>query len=120
MGKVVALGLVALLFAPGQPAARAGGPAQPSGAGRTSASAGIASVSAVEGTLPETARVVFPLPAGTWVRTSGFGMRVHPITGEYKLHTGVDFAAPAGRTSSRRPTVAWPSPAPPRATATSS
>ena len=23
-------------------------------------------------------------------------MRVHPITGEYKLHTGVDFAAPSG------------------------
>lgn len=46
--------------------------------------------------LPETSRVVFPLPAGTWVRTSGYGMRVHPITGERKLHTGVDFAAPAG------------------------
>ncbi|WP_340537640.1 M23 family metallopeptidase [Nocardioides sp. GXZ039] len=44
----------------------------------------------------ETSRVVFPLPAGTWVRTSGYGMRVHPITGERKLHTGVDFAAPAG------------------------
>lgn len=45
---------------------------------------------------PETSRVVFPLPAGTWVKTSGYGMRVHPITGERKLHTGVDFAAPAG------------------------
>lgn len=46
--------------------------------------------------LPGTSRVVFPLPAGTWVRTSGFGMRKHPITGVYKLHTGVDYAAPAG------------------------
>jgi hypothetical protein len=46
--------------------------------------------------LAETGRVVFPLPAGTWVRTSGFGMRPHPITGEMKLHTGVDFSAPAG------------------------
>ena len=44
----------------------------------------------------ETARVVFPLPAGTWVRTSGYGIRVHPITGEKKLHTGVDFAASTG------------------------
>jgi murein DD-endopeptidase MepM/ murein hydrolase activator NlpD len=41
-------------------------------------------------------RVVFPLPEGTWVATSPFGMRVHPITGEYKLHTGADFAAPDG------------------------
>ena len=46
--------------------------------------------------VPETSRVVFPLPTGTWVRTSGFGIRVHPITGVRKLHTGVDFAAPAG------------------------
>lgn len=41
-------------------------------------------------------RVVFPLPTGTWVPTSGFGMRVHPITGVAKLHTGADYAAPAG------------------------
>ena len=41
-------------------------------------------------------RVVFPLPEGTWVATSPFGMRVHPITGEYKLHTGADFAAADG------------------------
>lgn len=44
----------------------------------------------------ETARVVIPLPSGTWIRTSGFGIRVHPITGETTLHTGVDFAAAAG------------------------
>ena len=41
-------------------------------------------------------RVVFPLPEGTWVMTSPFGMRTHPITGEPKLHTGTDFAAPDG------------------------
>lgn len=46
--------------------------------------------------VPETARVVFPLPAGTWVRTSGYGVRVHPITGERTVHTGVDFAADPG------------------------
>lgn len=28
--------------------------------------------------------------------TSPFGMRTHPITGDYRLHTGTDFAAPAG------------------------
>lgn len=48
------------------------------------------------GDVPESGRVVFPLPPGSWVRTSGFGMRVHPITGERKLHTGVDFAAAEG------------------------
>lgn len=41
-------------------------------------------------------RVVFPLPEGTWVLTSPFGMRVHPITGERKMHTGTDFAATDG------------------------
>ncbi len=29
--------------------------------------------------------------------TSNFGMRVHPISGEEKMHTGVDIAAPHGR-----------------------
>ncbi|MGJ6980537.1 M23 family metallopeptidase [Aestuariimicrobium soli] len=28
--------------------------------------------------------------------TSSFGMRVHPITGVYKLHTGTDFGVPIG------------------------
>ena len=27
---------------------------------------------------------------------SGFGMRIHPIYGEPKMHTGIDFAAPTG------------------------
>ena len=27
---------------------------------------------------------------------SGFGMRMDPFTGEYTMHTGIDFAAPAG------------------------
>jgi len=48
------------------------------------------------GGVPRTSRVGFPLPSGTWVRTSGYGMRVHPITGESNLHSGTDFAAAAG------------------------
>jgi murein DD-endopeptidase MepM/ murein hydrolase activator NlpD len=40
--------------------------------------------------------VVFPLPAGTWVKTSPFGWRVHPITGKTKLHAGTDYSAPDG------------------------
>ena len=35
-------------------------------------------------------RVVFPLPADTWTRMSGFGPRNN------RLHAGVDYAAPAG------------------------
>jgi murein DD-endopeptidase MepM/ murein hydrolase activator NlpD len=43
-----------------------------------------------------TSRVVFPLPTDTWTRTSGFGPRDLTDSGSYRLHTGVDYAAPAG------------------------
>jgi murein DD-endopeptidase MepM/ murein hydrolase activator NlpD len=39
---------------------------------------------------------MLPLPAGAGEKTSGPGIRVHPITGETKLHTGVDHSAPTG------------------------
>ena len=45
---------------------------------------------------PESSRVVFPVPEGTWVLTSEYWPRVHPITGEDSFHTGTDFAAPDG------------------------
>lgn len=48
------------------------------------------------GGLLGSSRVVLPLPEGTWVMVSAFGMRVHPITGETRLHAGADFAAPEG------------------------
>lgn len=38
----------------------------------------------------------FTLPVTGAAISSGFGWRVHPITGERKLHKGVDFAAPTG------------------------
>lgn len=34
-------------------------------------------------------------PVGSYI-TSPYGMRVHPVTGVYKLHDGTDFAAPCG------------------------
>lgn len=37
----------------------------------------------------------WPVPGYAKI-TSPFGMRVHPITGIYKLHTGVDISAPMG------------------------
>lgn len=38
----------------------------------------------------------YPLPGGYRRVTSRFGNRKHPITGKYKLHTGVDISAPNG------------------------
>lgn len=38
---------------------------------------------------------IWPTPGYTTI-TSPFGMRTHPITGIYKLHTGVDIGAPYG------------------------
>ena len=46
--------------------------------------------------VPETTTIVFPLPAGTWVKTSGFGPRIHPISGRESFHQGTDYAAPDG------------------------
>jgi len=46
--------------------------------------------------VPEATAVVFPLPAGTWVKTSGYGWRIHPITGLRTFHKGTDYAAKDG------------------------
>ncbi|MBW4606684.1 MAG: M23 family metallopeptidase [Hassallia sp. WJT32-NPBG1] len=40
-------------------------------------------------------RIAFPTALGTPV-TSEFGWRIHPITGERKFHTGIDFGAAKG------------------------
>ena len=39
--------------------------------------------------------MTWPIPGYTTI-TSEYGMRVHPITGSYKLHTGTDIGAPMG------------------------
>lgn len=39
--------------------------------------------------------IIWPVPGYKGI-TSQYGMRVHPITGAYKLHTGVDIGAPIG------------------------
>jgi murein DD-endopeptidase MepM/ murein hydrolase activator NlpD len=47
-------------------------------------------------TVPETSRVVFPLPTGTYTNTDSFGWRTDPYSGERRFHAGSDLAAPAG------------------------
>lgn len=46
--------------------------------------------------VPQTSRVVFPLPEATWVKTSDWGWRTDPFTGERSFHAGTDWAAPDG------------------------
>ncbi|WP_448232294.1 M23 family metallopeptidase [Microbacterium lacticum] len=46
--------------------------------------------------IPETSRILFPLPSGTWVKASPFGWRTDPFTGQRALHTGTDYAAADG------------------------
>jgi murein DD-endopeptidase MepM/ murein hydrolase activator NlpD len=53
-------------------------------------------VPVVQKVAAEPSRVMFLLPKGTWVPSSDYGPRVHPITGENSFHTGTDFAAPDG------------------------
>lgn len=67
-----------------------------------SATAATATPPAAAGS-PTTAATTDPADAGeTWQLpvqgrvTSPFGMRTHPVTGVYKLHTGTDFAAATG------------------------
>ena len=38
---------------------------------------------------------IWPIPNYLTI-TSHFGMRIHPITGVYKLHSGTDVGAPLG------------------------
>lgn len=56
----------------------------------------VAGSSAPLDNVPETSRIVFPLPTGTWVRSGGFGPRIDPITFEPDFHHGVDLSAPGG------------------------
>ncbi len=51
--------------------------------------------SAISVSLP---RMAFPgqLPLSVSAMTSGFGVRVHPLLGGYRMHSGVDLAAPIG------------------------
>ncbi len=94
MAKAIAAGAAALLLAPASILLGLGALLSPAAQAQCLPATSSVSTAPNAG-IPETSHVVFPLPAATWVRTSGFGMRVHPITGERKLHTGVDFAAPS-------------------------
>lgn len=47
-------------------------------------------------TVPETSRVVFPLPAGTYTTSDSFGPRIDPYTGQQRFHAGSDLPAAEG------------------------
>jgi murein DD-endopeptidase MepM/ murein hydrolase activator NlpD len=47
-------------------------------------------------TVPETSRVVFPLPAGSYTIFRSFGWRTDPFSGSPEFHRGSDLAAPLG------------------------
>lgn len=47
-------------------------------------------------TIAESTSIVFPLPTGTWVRSSGYGWRTDPMTGLRAFHAGSDYAAADG------------------------
>lgn len=46
--------------------------------------------------VPETSRVVFPLPAGSYTVFRNFGWRIDPFSGSAEFHRGSDLAAPLG------------------------
>ena len=46
--------------------------------------------------VPETSRIVVPVPAGRYSITDGFGWRNDPFTGERRFHYGTDFAGAEG------------------------
>ena len=93
MTKTAILAVATLLFAPASLLLAVGALLSP--AAQAQCLPGTSTIPRTEATVPETARVVVPLPAGSWVRTSGYGMRTHPVTGVYRLHGGLDLAAPA-------------------------
>nr|WP_269448714.1 peptidoglycan DD-metalloendopeptidase family protein [Metabacillus kandeliae] len=62
--------------------------------GSPAPSASTSSPEPSESTSPQTGSGNFIKPTNG-VFTSGFGMRVHPITHKHKLHAGIDFANPA-------------------------
>lgn len=51
---------------------------------------------AVGGQVPETTRLVMPLPTGSYTVSDSYGWRTDPFTGKRAFHSGTDFPAPAG------------------------
>jgi murein DD-endopeptidase MepM/ murein hydrolase activator NlpD len=47
-------------------------------------------------TVPETTRIVMPIPAGRYSITDSFGWRTDPFTGERRFHYGTDLGAADG------------------------
>ena len=67
-----------------------------SGSGAASPVPAAQPVSPATATPAVTAKVVFPLPEGTWAQTDDFGSRIDPISGEQSYHYGLDLGAADG------------------------
>lgn len=80
-GPATALLLMGLLLLPGANCAPGGG------------SGGSVNGAPV---VPETTRIVMPVPEGTYWISSRYGWRIDPVTGERAFHGGTDFAAGEG------------------------
>jgi len=52
-------------------------------------------LAAAQGEYRGSGEMAWPVPSRKYV-SSDYGMRVHPITGVYKMHTGIDIPAPKG------------------------
>ena len=82
MAKVAVAGVVAVLLAPASALLGLGALLSPAAQAQCLPAASTATSTTAAPSVPETSHVAFPLPAGSWVRTSGFGMRVRSLAAQ--------------------------------------
>ena len=120
MAKVAVAGVVALLLAPASALLGLGALLSPAAQAQCLPAASTATSTTAAPSVPETSHVAFPLPRGRGCEraASGCGSTRSPVSTSC---TPASTLRPrAARTSSPLPTAAWRSPAPPRASGTSS
>lgn len=94
--KAILLGLIAVLVLGGPASAMLAVGLLVVPAGDCAPASLPTSGSVADPSIPETTRIVMPVPAGTYSISSPWGWRSDPFTGERSFHGGTDFAAAAG------------------------